>query len=105
MRLVEWCIVTVVVAALPAGRTEAQNAAPVSAGVTRRIQSAASERPSPDSNRTSLRVHMIRGGEMGEGVSDQAGRQRTGDARDRIARGPRMSRGPMTHRLAYLRMD
>ncbi len=65
MRFVECCSVTLLVTTLAAGRGLAQNAASVAAGVTRWVAPPADWRPTRDSSHTSLRVHMLRGGEIG----------------------------------------
>jgi len=64
MRFVECCIVTVVVTTFAASPALAQNAARVPAGVTRPVSPPAEWRSTRDSS-TSLRTHMLRGGEIG----------------------------------------
>jgi hypothetical protein len=65
MRFVECCIVTVLVTTLAASAGVAQNAASAAAGVTRQVPPPAVWRPIRDSSQTSLRTHMLRGGEIG----------------------------------------
>ncbi len=65
MRFVECCIVTVLVTTLAASPGAAQNAAPAPAGVTRQVSPPLLSRPMRDSSHTSLRTHMVRGGEIG----------------------------------------
>ena len=65
MRFVECCIVTVLVTTLAASPGAAQNAASAPAGVTRQVSPPPLSRPTRDSSQTSLRTHMVRGGEIG----------------------------------------
>lgn len=65
MRIVECCIVTVLVTTLAASSGVAQSAAAAPAGVTRQITPAVLSPPTRDSSHTSLRTHMVRGGEIG----------------------------------------
>jgi hypothetical protein len=65
MRFVECCIVTVAVTMLTGRQSVAQNAAPVPAGVVRRVEIVTRRRPAADSSQTPLRDHMIVGSAIG----------------------------------------
>ncbi len=66
MRFVDCCCVTLVITSItPARGVAAQSERAAPAGVTRHAEAAGPLRLSPDSGRTSVRTHMVRGAVVG----------------------------------------